>query len=67
MRKIIGIHIIPITDTGLRHRAAANCKCLPSKDTTANPKVPVYTHNTVGVGKDTFKIKIESSARTETQ
>ena len=63
MPKIIGLHIIPKPDTGCRHKPLADCKCGPSKDSSVNPKVPIYTHNTVGKGKDLFKLIIQTSAK----
>ena len=63
MPNIIGLHIIPNKDTGCRHRAVATCKCSPSKNTSANPKVPIYTHNTVGDCNNLFKIKVQSDAK----
>lgn len=65
MPKIIGLHIIPNPDTGCRHVAKAECKCVPSKDSSVNPKVPIYTHNTMGQGKDSFKIKIQTDANSQ--
>ena len=63
MGKIIGIHIIPKPDTGLVHTPAADCKCNPSKDSSTNPKVPIYEHHTVGKGNDTYKIELQTSAK----
>lgn len=60
--KIIGLHIIPNPDTGCRHKPVGDCKCNPKKDSSVNPKVPIYTHNTLGQGKDAFKIKIQTDA-----
>ena len=62
MGKIIGIHIIPKPDTGLVHTPAADCKCGPSKDSSVNPKVPIYKHKTVGKGNNRFKIELQISA-----
>ena len=62
MRKILGIHIIPKPDTGCRHKPVPQCKCGPTKDSSVNPKVPIYTHNTMGEGRDTFKIEIQTDA-----
>ena len=49
MHNIIGLHMIPNPDTGLVHEPTADCKCGPSKDSSVNPKVPIYKHKTVGV------------------
>jgi len=62
MHNIIGLHMIPNPDTGLVHEPTANCKCGPSKDSSVNPKVPIYKHKTVGKGNDRFKIELQTRA-----
>lgn len=62
MPKIVGLHIIPNPDSGCTHKPSSDCECGPSKDSSVNPKVPIYRHNTVGVGDDRFKINVESDA-----
>lgn len=53
------IHIIPHTDTGLRHKASTKCGCVPEATADNNRNCKIFKHSHVGPAEDKFVIKIK--------
>jgi hypothetical protein len=55
MSKLI-IHIVPVQDSGLKHRRAKTCSCKPIAERL--PLMDQYTHQMVGSGPDEWQLHL---------